>query len=190
MTIMAKLIIGLVGQAGCGKGTATDILREQYGAGYYRFSAILENILDQLALDHTRENFTKLSEISRQTFGEDVLSYALEKQAVTAQEDVVIVDGIRRLEDLAALEPLPHFKLIAIEVPVEVRYQRVIGRGEKAGEKNMTMKEFLEQEKFPTEVTIPAVMKRATKTISNAGTRKEFEKEIHDMMKEFGFSKH
>ena len=186
---MAKIIIGLVGQAGCGKGTATDILREQYGAGYYRFSAILEDILDKLALDHTRENFTKLSEMSRNIVGEDVLSYALEKQAVMAQEDVVIVDGIRRLEDLAALEPLPHFKLIAIEVPVEIRYQRIIGRGEKAGEKNMTMEEFLAQEKFPTEVTIPAVMQHAAHTVSNAGTREEFEQAIHTLMKEYGFAK-
>ena len=185
---MAKLILGLVGQAGCGKGTATDILREKYGAGYYRFSAILQEILDQLAVDKTRENFVTLSEMVRNAFGEDVLSYALEKRAVTATEDVVIVDGIRRLEDLAALEPLPHFKLIAIDVPVDVRFKRIKGRGEKSGEKNLTMKEFLKQEQLPTEVTIPSVMKRAWKTISNTGTQKDFEGEINHLMKELGYA--
>ena len=48
---MSKIIIGLVGQAGCGKGTLADMLQKDYGASYFRFSAILSAILDRLALE-------------------------------------------------------------------------------------------------------------------------------------------
>ncbi|MBM3204833.1 hypothetical protein FJZ48_02530 [Candidatus Uhrbacteria bacterium] len=184
---MPKLILGFVGQAGCGKGTAADILREKYKAGYYRFSAILGDLLTRLSLEKTRDNLIKISEMVRQGFGEDVLSYAIQNDSVHAKEDIVVIDGIRRLEDIAALEPLPNFKLVAISVPAELRYERMKGRGEKADETTMTWEKFLENEQRSTEITIPAVMERASVTLSNAGTQEEFLSAVDGMMKHFGF---
>lgn len=184
---MSKLIIGLVGQAGCGKGTMADLLQTEYGAGYFRFSAILSGILDRLALEKTREHFTALSETLRKTFGEDVLSYAIANEALHAPQDVVILDGIRRVEDIVGLEPLPLFKLVAIDADPKLRYERMKNRGEKASEKNFTWEQFLAEEQLPTEVTIPFVMKRATKTLTNNGSREEFETTVHGFMSELGF---
>ena len=184
---MSKLIIGLVGEMGCGKGTMADILREQYGAGYYRFSAILSDILTRLSIEKSRENLQKISNLLRDGFGEDVLSNAIEKDAVTTKEDIVIIDGIRRPEDIVLLEPLPIFKLIAIDVPAKLRYERMKGRGEKIGESQMTWEQFQEQEKAPTEVTIPLVMQRAWKMLDNSGGREEFENKVHTVMKELEF---
>lgn len=185
---MPKLIIGLVGQAGCGKGTAADLLRNEYGAGYIRFSGILGQVLETLGIEKSRENFTKLSNGLRDAYGEDALSYAVEKIALSAPEDIVVIDGIRRPEDIVALEPLPHFKLVSIEVPAEIRFERMKKRGEKATESNMTWEQFQKEENLATEITIPAVMERAWKAIPNAGTREEFEAAIHAEMKELGFT--
>lgn len=184
---MPKLIIGLVGQAGCGKGTAADLLRGEYKAEYVRFSGILGEILEKLAIEKTRENFTNISEHLRQAFGEDILSYAVEKQALDSTSDIVVIDGIRRPEDIVALEPLPYFKLISISVPAELRYERMKKRGEKATESNMTWEEFQKEENYPTEVTIPLVMQRAWKTLDNSGSREEFEAKVRKMMNELGF---
>lgn len=184
---MPKLILGLCGLQGCGKGTAADLLQKEYGAGYFRFSAILGDVLDRLAVEKTRENFIKLSNTLRQEFGEDVLSYAIENDALHAKHNIVIIDGIRRPEDIVALETNPHFKLLAIEVSAKLRYERMKGRGEKIGESQMTWEQFLKDEKAPTEVTIPLVMKRGWKTIKNEGSREEFEQNIHAIMKELGF---
>ncbi|MCK9361234.1 AAA family ATPase [Patescibacteria group bacterium] len=184
---MPKLIIGLVGQAGCGKGTATDLLRKEYGAGYIRFSGILGEILEQLSIEKTRENFIKLSEALRNMYGQDVLSFAVEKAALSAPEDIVVVDGIRRPDDIVALEPLPQFKLISIDVAAEQRFERMKKRGEKATEANMTWEQFLEEEKAPTEITIPAVMDRAWRTIKNEGSKEEFEEEVRQTLHDLGF---
>ncbi len=185
---MQKFIIGLCGLQGCGKGTAADLLQKEYGAGYFRFSAIMGDVLTRLGIEKSREEFIKLSECLRATFGEDIFSYAIEKDAVLAPQPIVIIDGIRRPEDIVALEPLPNFKLISIEAPAALRFERMKGRGEKVGEQNMTWEGFLADEEAPTEVTIPLVMQRATITIKNEGTREEFEEKVREMMKELEVS--
>ncbi|HVM90514.1 MAG TPA: AAA family ATPase [Verrucomicrobiae bacterium] len=184
---MPKLIIGLVGQAGCGKGTAADYLKEYKGAGYVRFSGILGQIIETLSIEKTRDNFIKLSEALRKTYGEDVLSYAVEKAALNAPEDIVVIDGIRRIDDIAALEPLPQFKLIAVSAPAELRFERMKKRGEKATEANMSREQFEREEQAPTEVDIPKVMERAWRTLDNSGSKEEFEELVSQTLKDLGF---
>jgi len=175
---MPSLIIGLVGPAGCGKGTVADILQKEHGAGYVRFSAILSTILDALALDKSRDEFVRLSEVLRKEFGEDILSHAVVRQTLLSDKEIVVVDGIRRLEDIMAFEPLPQFVLIGVDAPAEIRFERMKKRGEKATESDMTWEQFQREEQAPTETTIPAVMKRATITLDNSGTQEELVKKI------------
>ncbi|MFH1621413.1 MAG: AAA family ATPase [Patescibacteria group bacterium] len=179
---MAKYIIGLVGLLGSGKGTAAKILEERYGAKVFRFSTILRDILDRLNIEKTRDNLMTLSEVLRHGFGDDVLAYALENDAVSANEDLVVIDGIRRLGDLAALEPLPNFTLIAIDVPTDIRFERIKNRGENVGEKHLSREDFEKQEKLPTEITIPEVMARASVNIDNRGSLDDLMIKINILM--------
>jgi dephospho-CoA kinase len=187
---MPKHIIGLVGQSGCGKGTVADILTKQYGAAYSRFSAILGDILNRLHIEPSRDHFIALSNALRGNFGEDVLSYAIEKDAVLSQSDIVVIDGIRRPEDIVALEPLPFFKLVSVDVPAEQRFERMKKRGEKSGEQHMTWQEFVAQDHAPTEVTIPLVMSRAWKKLDNSKGLTELETQVTLMMAELGYEAH
>ena len=182
VTHMPKLLVGLVGLQGCGKGTLADILVKQNGAGYFRFSAVMSDILNRLLIERNRDNFIKLSIGLRQTFGEDVFSYPLETAALNAPQDIVVIDGIRRPEDLVGLEAIPNFHLVAIEADAKLRFERMKMRGEKATEANMTWEKFLEDEQAETERTIPFAMTRATHRISNNGTREEFEAAAHELL--------
>lgn len=179
---MPSLIIGLVGQAGCGKGTVADYLQKEFGAGYVRFSAILGTILDALAIEKSREDFIRISEAVREAFGEDVLSHAVARKALLSDKEIVIVDGIRRLEDIVALEPLPQFVLLAIDAPAELRFERMKKRGEKSTESNMTWEQFQKEESAPTEMTIPSVMTRAKVTLDNAGNQEELIEKVKAFM--------
>lgn len=170
---MPAHIIGLVGRQGSGKGTVATYLVEKQNAVVFRFSAFLNSVLDLLAIPRSRTNLIKLSTCLRETFGEDALSYAVVKAATTSENPVIVVDGIRRIEDIAALEPLPNFTLIEISVPEEIRFARMKNRGEKAGESTMTWEKFKADEEAPTEVTIPQVAKRATVHLDNTGTPEE-----------------
>lgn len=183
---MSQYIIGLVGRQGSGKGTVAKILAEKYGAELFRFSAILGDVLDRIAIERTRDNMIKISEALRTSFGEDVLAYAIEKDAINSTSDIVVIDGIRRIDDIAALEPLPQFRLIEISASAKVRYDRMTQRGEKSGENEMTWDEFMAQEQAPTELSIPSVVARAWKTIENDGSAEELAIKIDELVKQLG----
>lgn len=185
---MPKLILGLTSMPGAGKGTAAKYLKERYGATLFGFSGILADILKRLNIEKTRPNFQTLSLVLRQGFGEDVLAYAIENDAVNATSDLVAIEGIRRIEDLVALEPLPHFKLIALDVSPELRFERMKKRGEKAGEAEMTWEQFQAQDSAETEITIPATMARAWRTIDNSDGVEKLQTELDALMAELGIS--
>ena len=104
-----------------------------------------------------------------------------------ASKLVVVVDGIRRVDDLAALEPLPNFVLVAVEASPVTRYARILQRGEKTDEANLTRDEFQAQERRSTELTVPTVMQRATIRIDNNGTVEELKAKINDLMNQLDF---
>lgn len=187
--VMPKLILGLTGMIGSGKGLIGDYLQKNYGAEFFKFSTYLSRALDVMGLEQSRENMIKISEGLRHAFGEDALSYAVARDAMKSTAQLAVIDGLRRPQDLVGLTPLPHFKLAAVEADQKIRYDRITNRGEKAEEHSMTMEDFLKQEQRATEVTVPETMKLATLTITNNGTQEELEKQLDELMAQFTISK-
>lgn len=183
-----SLIIGLVGRQGAGKGTAAKIISERYGAVIIRYSDILRMILNILAIDATRENLVKLSETLRAAFGEDVFAFAVDMQVRKSGAPLVVVDGIRRIEDVAALESLPHFRLVGVTASARQRFDRMKQRGEKMRERDMTWDEFVMDEIAPTENSISAISERAWKSIDNSGSPEDLTRQVDAMMAELGVS--
>jgi dephospho-CoA kinase len=182
---MPKLILGFAGMPGAGKGTAVKYIQEKYGASTYRFSTVLSDMVKRIYQPMNRENLIKMSEALRHYFGEDILAYVVEKDVTGDAGEMVVIDGVRRFQDLAALEPLPYFKLIAITAPPEVRFQRLKARGERANEKDMTWEQFQAEEQAPTETTIPPVMQRAAVTIDNSGDVESLKAQLDSMLEKF-----
>jgi dephospho-CoA kinase len=165
------------------------MINERYGAALIRYSDILRQILNILAVDATRENMVKLSETLRVTFGEDVFAYAVDLQVRKSGAPLVIVDGIRRIEDIAALQSLPHFRLVEVTASARQRFDRMKQRGEKLKERDMTWDEFVMDEIAPTENSITAIAERAWKVIDNSGTADDLTRQIDDIMAELGIQK-
>ena len=178
------LILGLVGLKGSGKGTVASILADRHGGKAYRFSTVLRDILERLDLSQSREHLIHLSETLRREFGENILERALAKDIRLGGADIVILDGIRRVEELAALRSLGNFHLIAIQAPFEIRYQRSANRGENAGENGMTEEAFRRTENASTEITIADVEKQAERIIQNTGTYEELVQKVNDLITE------
>ncbi|MFA5935899.1 MAG: AAA family ATPase [Patescibacteria group bacterium] len=184
MTSDKRIVIGLVGRKGSGKGTVARLLKERYGASVYRFSDLLRETLDRLYVEKNRENLVALSEILRHQFGEGVLKQAMVRRVGDDPSRLIVIDGIRRLDDLNGLEELGTFYLINIAAPVELRHERVAQRGENAGETTRTFDAFKEMEMLPTEVTIGDVEPKARKTIENLGSYDELAAKVDELMSE------
>jgi dephospho-CoA kinase len=181
---MAKLILGVAGEMGSGKEAVSRHLVSNYGADARNFSQILNDILIRLHLDITRENQAPLSLILRKTFGEDILAKAMYHDSVEDAADIVVIQGIRRVEDMTFLKQLPNFKFIYIKADMDVRYERVSKRREKANDGTMTFEQFEASHKYETEQTIPDLKNYADIVIENNGTYPELYAQIDEIVKQ------
>jgi dephospho-CoA kinase len=182
---MKKIIIGFTGQLACGKGTATSYLVEKYSAKQYKFSQILRDVLVRLHLEQSRDFMIKISETLRQTFGEDILSTVIARDAEKESAEIVVVDGIRRLSDINHLMKLPNFILIAMEAKPEIRYARLIKRGENADDTTKTYEQFLADHQRSTEISIAEVVVKATEHLNNDGDLKNLQTQIDAIVKKY-----
>lgn len=180
---MKKVVLGFTGLIACGKGTAAKYLKEKYGADTFRFSTILRDVLDRLYLPQSRENMITLSVNLREKFGQDLLSKVIAQDAATAENSLVVVEGMRRPADIKDLKTVAGFKMVSIEVDPKVRYERLIKRAENPGDTEKTYEDFLEDHKAETEITIPDLMKQADFTIDNNGTLEDLYKQLDELVK-------
>ncbi len=180
---MAKIIIGLVGLQASGKGTAAKYISEKYGASTHRFSTMLRDVLNRLYVDVSRDNLQNLSSILRQSFGEDLMAKVIAQDVEKDQNEIVIVDGVRRFTDLFYLEKIPHFKLVSIETNQSNRYRRLVNRSENAGDSDKTLEQFLDDEKREADREIPDVMKTATIIWNNDHPAEKLYEQIDELLK-------
>lgn len=173
-----KVVFGVTGLMGSGKGTVAAFAKKHYGADVFRFSTMLRDLLSRLYLPHIRENMQGISTILRARFGQDTMARVMFHDIEKSDATFIIVEGIRRKEDVSHLRNLPGFKLIAITVSQQERFERIRKRSENPDDTVKTWEDFLKEEQAETEVTIPAVMDTADITLSNEGSLKDLEPKL------------
>ena len=182
-----KIIIGLVGQIACGKGAVKKYLAKKYNAKDCKYSTPLRDVINRLTISESRENLQKLSTTLRESFGQDLLAKVIASDASKLDSEIVVIDGIRRMEDMKYLKELPNFYLIQVEVDAKIRYERMIARNENVGDKDKTFEQFIADQNNETEKEIPKVMDFAKISIDNNGTLEELyentDKVIEDILK-------
>lgn len=175
---MQKLILGFSGEMASGKGTAAKYLEEKYGAKPYRFSAMLFDIANRLHLPLDRDSLQRISMSLRHEFGEDLLAKVMFEDAKHETNPLVVIDGVRRLEDVRYLRELPEFRLCFIAAPMKLRYERMVKRGEKADDTTKTFAEFEDDHERESEREIVKLEPLAAEIIDNAGTLPELYAQI------------
>jgi dephospho-CoA kinase len=177
-----SIIIGLTGEKLSGKGTVSKYLIEKYKAKHYRFSKILDDIIERLYLPRTRENEIAIALGLRDKFGNEILAHVLKKDIENNPSDISIIDGIRYWEEYNILKNLPGFIFIYITAPLEIRYQRALQREEKTEEKNLSLEDFTKQESGPTEAIIKDISKEANYCVTNDQTIEDLYQKIEEIL--------
>ena len=182
---MAKLILGIAGEMGSGKGSITKHVAEKYTAGSHKFSTILRDILDRVYIEQSRENIALLSMVLRKNFGEDVLSKSMANDVLNDTHEIVVIDGIRRIEDFEYLRTQSTFKLLYVEADMQTCYERLVHRGENEGDKEKTFEEFQKDHERNADVTIKELRSYADNIINNDGTFPELYVKIDEIIKQY-----
>ncbi len=178
-----KVVLGFTGLMASGKGESAKYLKEKHGASTYRFSTMLADALSRFYLEHSRDNFIKISEMMRSTFGEDIMAKTMAHDVDNDASQLIVVEGIRRMADIDYLSKLPNFVLVEIKADIKIRFERMKIRGEKADDASKTLAEFEADHQRSTELSILEVAKKATEIIDNDGTVEMLYKQLDDLVK-------
>ena len=177
-----RIVIGLVGPKGSGKGTVARYLQRRYGASIISGPDILSEVLAMLGIKCTRMNQIKLVQTLRATFGQDVLGHAVAMTAAhlpRSEQRLVVVDNIRPSADWAPWRGKRNATLVAITADVRQRYERIHRRGKTAEERTMSYARFLKEERLPTETrTIMKTSHEARFTIDGNSSMKDVYRQV------------
>lgn len=185
MRASQKIIFGFTGLLASGKGTAAKYLEEKHGAATFRFSTMLRDILNRIYVPQARDNMIRLSEFLRGAYGEDVMAKTIAEDVKKSQNKIIVVEGVRRLADIAYLSKLPHFVLVEIFADPKIRYARLIKRGENSDDNSKTYKQFLADHNRSTELSILDVIKQARERIDNNGDLADLHKQLDELVKKY-----
>lgn len=179
-----KIIIGLAGKIACGKGTVGDYLSRKHGAVKYGFSDALRKTLPIYDLSLTRENLQTLSKILRKNFSEDILAKAMVKKSQESKAQTIVVDGVRRLTDIANFQLLDNFHLIYIKASQKNRYDRYVKRSEAPGDDVMTFDEFKERDSAESEQQIESLENHSHFKVENNNSMSELYRKVDEILKQ------
>lgn len=183
-----KIVIGLIGEKGAGKGTVSDYLMEKHGAVHYGTSKILRRTLEDLHLPVTRDNLIKLALVLKEGYGSSVIIDSLVLDMEKNGSDIIIADGIRMHGDVEPFRKKygDNFYLVYVTADVKVRYKRTKARKEKDGEDKTTFEQFLEEEAKLTEISIHEIGKQADFKLNNDGDKEALISQIEEMLRKIG----
>lgn len=179
----SPLVIATVAEKGAGKGLFIDIIRRLMPEKKIipvRFSDIWREILHILDREESRENISNLATAIRTLFHDNgILVHAMKKRVAGIDADIVILDGLRKEEEVAPLVRDSGGILVYIAASAETRFVRRHEHAETTDEKGMSREQFMHQEGLAPEVAIRHIGETmADATLENNGTVEEFEKKV------------
>ena len=176
-------VIGLIGEIAAGKSTATEYIKEKYGAVTFRFSDMLRDVARRMYLKEDRHNLQLLSTVLRQNFSEDIMSKVIARDVAQAQHPIIITEGVRRPSDITYLKELPGFYLIALTASEHTRYERLKQRNENPDDATKTWEQFMADGAQESEQKVKELMAQADVTIDNTGDKENLFQHIDAAMK-------
>ncbi len=174
-------IFGLTGTNAAGKGEAAKYLQKK-GFSYFSLSDVLREEMAVLGIEPTRDNLIKFGNGMRKKFGPNALAIKVKPKLKSKS----IVDSIRNVSEIKELRKIPGFKLIAVDAPIEVRFERAVKRN-RIGDA-VTLKDFIKKEKKeyssnPTSQQLLKCMKEADIRIINGTSLADLHKNIKKSLK-------
>jgi len=132
------MLIGLTGRNAAGKGEVARYLQRK-SFYYYSLSDAIRDEIRSRGDEPTRERLIIVGNELRQRYGSKILA---ERILARIEDDKhYVIDSIRNPAEVEAFRAAKYFKLIRIEAPAEIRFERILGRQRESDPK--TLDEFI-----------------------------------------------
>lgn len=137
-----KQLLGLGGTFASGKDTAADYLASEHGFTHVSTGDMIRREATRRGQDNSRDNLVMLGNELRETYGSGVLvERAIEE---FKQSNRLVISGIRVVGEAEALKSAGG-KLIFLDAPIRLRYDRLRARG-RIGDEH-TLEDFIADER-------------------------------------------
>jgi len=133
-------LIGLTGTNSAGKGEVAAYLMKK-GYAYVSLSDEIREELRRRGKEVTRDSLIAAGNALRRKHGADVLA----RRVMEKVKGPTVIDSIRSVREVAFLRRRKGFILVAVDAPVELRYERAMKRGRL--ESASSLEEFAAKEK-------------------------------------------
>lgn len=180
-----KIILGIVGKPAAGKGTIVEILRSRLKDRqvlFFRFSIALTQAMSIFLDSVGRQDCQWLVSGLREKYGQDILARAAEKKLKGENFQVAILDGVRVSSEEEMLKRLGG-KLIFVDTPAKIRWERINKRNEKEDD-DVSFDKFLEIDNAGPEKQIEGIGQRADFKIDNSWDLKSLDNQVNQIIKE------
>jgi len=175
-----KIVVGVAGMPGAGKGVIARIAQEKGFAIVVMGDEIREET-KRRGLEPTAENVGKIMLRLREEEGPKVVAKRCIPKISNASTDIVLVDGIRSLHEVLELEKnFPQFVLVAVHSSPETRFGRLFRR--RRSDDPRGWKLFIERDLRELSVGQGNVIAMADHMIVNEGTLEEFKAKIREVL--------
>ena len=163
------LIVALTGMPGAGKTTVANFLAQK-GIPLLIMGDVVREAAQNDGLEPTSDNLSKLMLRLREKNGPEAIAYLVADKIESMKHEkkefgVVIVDGIRSMEEIQVLKRVGNVKLLAIHGSTSTRYSHIRERARSDVPSNIG--EFDKRDKVEMRVGISDAIALADETISN-----------------------
>src|SRR5215470_15315885 len=176
------MLIGLTGRNAAGKGEVARYLQQK--SFYYRsLSDVIRQEVRSRGDEPTRERLIIVGNELRQKYASNVLA---ERTLAKIEDDKhYIIDSIRNPAEVEAFRAAKHFKLIRVEAPADIRFQRILLRQRESDPK--TLDEFIalenrEAEGDDTSQNLVKVELMADHALVNDGTLEKLYPQVDELL--------
>jgi len=171
------MIIGITGTNGAGKDTAASFLVKG-GFSRYSLSDILRQECDARKLPKDRDTLILLGNKLRKEHGSHVLARMILERMQQNEDDLAVIVSIRNESEVKFLKNHPEFKLIAIDAPINERFERAKERATEQDQITFEKFKLQEQREMQGEdehtQQLSNVINMADEFITNDGSEEEF----------------
>jgi dephospho-CoA kinase len=182
-----RFIVAITGKNAAGKGEACNILTRR-GYSYKSLSDVVRNELHLRQVEPSRENLIAQANTMRRASGPGVL--ARKTVETLPPQGNFVIDSVRHPEEVKILMKAGKGLLLAVDAPIEVRFNRAMKRGR--NENANTLKKFesienLERTKDPNSQQLDETFKIADVVVENETTLQALENRIVEILKARNF---